>query len=279
MLLALASALSYGLSDFLGGLASRRAWFLRTAFIGQVGGMVSMAAIAPLFSTNVPSTDAIVWGGLSGLGTGMAMAFLFRGMGRSAMSIVVPTSAVAGVALPVLIGVVALGERPTFLAWAGVVLTPPALWLVSHRKLGGNPPDAAVRDGLISGGGVAVQYLALAQAGPGSGIWPVVAGRVTAVFALALAWKVMRSSVSLRSGTRAPADLAATVAGVLAGLALAAYLFATRTELMTVAVVLSSLYPIMPVLLAVTVLHERIMWHQSVGMVGTFGAVVLLATG
>jgi len=68
------------------------------------------------------------------------------------------------------------------------------------------------------------------------------------------------------------------VVGVLAGLALAAYLFATRTELVAIAVVLSSLYPVIPVLLGITVLRERLNWRQCAGLIGALAATVLIAT-
>ncbi|MBA2694720.1 MAG: multidrug DMT transporter permease [Actinobacteria bacterium] len=278
-LLALASAVSYGLSDFLGGLVSRRAWYLRAALLGQVGGLVTMTALAPLFSTTVPATADLAWGGLSGVGTGLAMMFLFRGMSRGAMSIVVPTSAVGGVALPVLVGVVALGERPAPLAWAGIALALPALWSVSHGEAGGgHRPNAAVGDGLIASVGIAVQYLALAQAAAASGTWAVVAGRVTAVITIVALGKTLRMVVPEANRRSTGTDVTAAIAGVLAGLALAAYLFATRTELVAIAVVLSSLYPVIPVLLGITVLRERLNWRQCAGLTGALAATVLIAT-
>ncbi|GAB3008154.1 EamA family transporter [Amycolatopsis acidiphila] len=175
-LLALASAVSYGISDFAGGLLSRRVSFAAIALAGQLGGLVLAVAIAGFVPANVAVAD-LGWGALSGVGTGVGMLFLCRGLGNGSMSVVVPTSAVDGVALPVLIGVAFLGERPSVAAWFGVVLALPALWLVS-RSEGGTD---GVGDGLIASAGIALQYVALAQAGPGSGIWPVVTGRVAAI--------------------------------------------------------------------------------------------------
>jgi drug/metabolite transporter (DMT)-like permease len=282
-LLALASSVSYGLSDFLGGLLSRRASFVRVAFIGQVGGLVSMASIAPLVSTTVPAFTDLVWGGLSGVGTGVAMMFLFRGMSRGAMSVVVPVSAVGGVALPVLVGVAVLGDRPTLLAWTGIAVAVPALWSVSRgRAAEDRRARAAIPDGLVSGTGIALQYLALAQAAPEAGIWPVVAGRATSVVTVA----ALSSALSLTAATPAAGtgghharlDLGAVFAGTLAGLALVCYLVATRTQLVAVAVVLSSLYPVIPVLLGITVLRERLSWQQASGLVGALVASMLIAT-
>lgn len=280
-LLAIASAVSYGLSDFLGGVLSRRVSFIRVALLGQIGGLVSMALIAPLFSTTTPAAIDLAWGGLSGVGTGVAMMFLFRGISRGAMSVVVPTSAVGGVALPILVGVVVLGERPPVLAWAGIALALPALWAVSRGRAGdGNAAKVAVADGLISSGGIALQYLLLAQAGSESGTWPVVAGRVTAIITIVILSSMLRLGTPRRRGGDqrcGTIDLGAGCAGALAGVALVCYLLATRSVLITVAVVLSSLYPVIPVLLGITVLGERLTTRQALGLIAALAATTMIA--
>ncbi|MHA6796753.1 hypothetical protein ACVGVM_25055 [Pseudonocardia bannensis] len=60
------------------------------------------------------------------------MAFLFRAIGTGPMSVVVPVSALAGAALPVLVALLALGDRPTPAAPAGIAVALPAIWLVSR---------------------------------------------------------------------------------------------------------------------------------------------------
>lgn len=280
--LALVSALSYGLSDVVGGVVARRMRAVHVAVLGQLGGLLAVAVAAPLLTPAPPTVPDLLWGGLSGLGTGLAMAFLFRGMGRGAMSVVVPVSAVGGVALPVLVGATALGERPAWPTWLGVGLALPALWLVSrapgHPERGGATPGA-VADGLVSGVGIAIQYLALARAGPASGLWPVLAGRVAALVAVGvLACTLMRAAGSdgeRRAGTREAA--AAGGAGVLAAVALGAYLVAAQSEFVTVAVVLSSLYPLVPAVVGVAVLGERLSRAQVLGLVVALAAAVLIA--
>lgn len=69
----------------------------------------------------------------------------------------------------------------------------------------------------------------------------------------------------------------ATSAGVLAAAALAAYAIATRHQLAAIAVVLSSMYPVIPVLLGVTVLREHLTRQQSAGLLAAAAATVLLA--
>jgi drug/metabolite transporter (DMT)-like permease len=194
------------------------------------------------------------------------------------MSVVVPVSAVTGVALSVLCGVWFLGDRPTALAWTGIGVTLPALWLVSgggarrrSRVAGGQ----ASADGLMASLGVAVQYIGLAQAHSVSGLWPVAVGRLAAVVLLA------PSAVRHARHFRQPWPLHARAVGIGAGAAtgLILYLLAAQQQMLAIAVVLASLYPAIPTVLGLTVLRERVTRAQAAGLVSAAGAVVLLTLG
>ncbi|MFD5945859.1 EamA family transporter [Streptomyces collinus] len=67
--------------------------------------------------------------------------------------------------------------------------------------------------------------------------------------------------------------------GAGAALGLVLYLFAAQRQLPAVAVVLASLYPALPVLLALALLHERISRRQVLGLPGAGIATVLLTLG
>ncbi|CAM5595152.1 EamA family transporter [Streptomyces aurantiogriseus] len=274
-LLALTSAVLYGLVDFAGGILSRRTHFATVTVLGQIGGLLLAAAAALLVPAEAVHRTDLLWGALSGVGSGAAMHFLNRGLSRGAMSVVVPVSAVTSVALSVLCGVLLLGDRPGALAWAGIAVTVPALWLVA----GGGADGAAgggVRDGLLASAGVAVQYLALGQAGTVSGLWPLAAGRVAAVAAVA----VLLPGAVRRTRWPAPRlGVAALAVGAGAALGLALFQLAAQRELLAVAVVIASLYPALPVVLGLALLHERVTAGQAVGLVGAAAATVLLAVG
>jgi drug/metabolite transporter (DMT)-like permease len=280
IVLALVSALSYGISDVMGGLASRRVSFVRVALIGQTGGLCVTALIMLITASTPAQGTDLVWGVGSGIGTGLAMTFLFRGLSRGAMSVVVPLSAVAGVALPVLISVAFLGERPPWLTWAGTLIALPALWCISRGSARSTAASrASVGDGLTAGGGIALQYLCLAQADASSGLWPILSGRAAAIAAILLtAVTFMRSARARDTAPWSPPVLVLSLgAGVLAATALAAYLYALRTEFVTVAVVLSSLYPVVPVIVGVLLLGERLRRSQTVGLAAALAATALIA--
>lgn len=272
--LALASALCYGIADVAGGLLSRRVNFAVVALVGQAAAFLLVLAATAVVPGRIGLAD-LGWGALSGVGTGVGMAFLYRGLGRGAMSVVVPVSAVGGLAIPVVVGVALFGDRPSPLAAVGMAVAAPALWLVSRGRASTGPVATAAVDGMIASLGIALQYLALAAAGPGAGIWPVAAGRLTAMLAIA---PLLTQGPS---GRRPPARylFGAAFAGCCAALALVTYLLATRQQLVSIAVVLSSLYPVIPVLLGLTVLRERLGLGQALGLVGAGAAVTLLSVG
>lgn len=275
-LLALGSALFYGVADFAGGLLSRRADPTAVALIGQVGALALTAGIAPF----VPAPELVAldlaWGALSGVGTGVGMAFLYRGLSAGNMSVVVPLVAVGGTAVPVLVGVVVLGDRPSALSWLGIGLALPALWFISVTRRGATPArESGVVDASISSLGIALQYIALAQAGAGAGLWPIVAGRVTASLAIA---PLVRRPSRLRGLRPGVVTLGVAIGGT-AALALTLYMLAAQLQIVTIAVVLSSLYPVIPVLLGITLLGETLTLRRLLGLAAAGVAVGLITLG
>jgi uncharacterized membrane protein len=271
---ALGSAICYGVADFAGGMLSRRANAVAIALAGQVGGLLLTVLAALLVPAPDIAADDLAWGAASGVGTGMGMAFLYRGLSQGAMSVVVPVSAVGGLALPVAANVAILGDRPSTAAWLGLVAAVPAMWCVSRTRTDETTAGAAgVADGLAASLGIALQYLALAQAGTASGLWPLAVGRLAAVLA------ILPLAGMTRSPLRLPPWLAvqAGLVGGVAALALFLYLIATRHALVTVAVALSNFYPALPALLGIVVLRERLSHMQVGGLLLAGVAVGLLS--
>ncbi|MER8153663.1 EamA family transporter [Streptomyces sp. NPDC094472] len=208
-----------------------------------------------------------------------------------------PVSDVTAVGLPVLAGIALLGDRPSLPALTGIALGLPALWLVSRGERGEARPGgearpaetpAAARAGraqgadrlppalvtaLVAGVGLAVHFFALARIPATAGWWPVVVSRAVSVAVILALFPA--TGARLRLPRREVA--AAAVAGVLGTVATVLYLLATRQELLSVAVVLSALYPAVPVLLALTFLRERITRPQAVGLLGAGVAIGLIA--
>ena len=78
ILLALFSAFAYGLSDFIGGLVSRRVSAWPVAVVGQLSSTACTAAVA-LMVEGSPTPADLAWALLAGIGSGVGTGFLYRG--------------------------------------------------------------------------------------------------------------------------------------------------------------------------------------------------------
>ena len=261
ILLALAAAVLYGSSDFGGGLASRRLGALRVSVTGSAVAALAAWVTLILVGGPGPSLRAVAWGLASGLAGGAGTLVLYRGLARGQMSVVGPLSAVGAAVVPVVAGV-ALGERPSLLSVAGVLVALPAIVLVAASGSVRGKLGAGLFDGLAAGLAFGILFIGLAQAGRNAGLWPVASEQTGALLiTLAVAIK-----------TRAPLRIPLRAVGlpVLAGAsgmaATLAYFYATHFSMLAIAAVLVSLYPGVTVLLARTVLHERFTPAQRAGL-------------
>jgi drug/metabolite transporter (DMT)-like permease len=228
-----------------------------------------------------PTVHAVAWGLVSGLGGGIGTTMLYRGLARGQMSVVGPVSAVAAAGVPVAAGI-ALGERPTVLALAGVLVALPAIVRVaasgSASGLASGLTGSGMTDGLAAGAAFGFMFIGLAQAGQvtgsqGAGLWPVVSeqtGSLLLVLAIAI-----RSRVPLRPAIRAAGRPALVGASGMTATLL--YFYATHVSLLATAAVLVSLYPGVTVLLARVLLHERFSPVQRTGLSLCTLAVVAIA--
>lgn len=264
---ALVSAMLYGVSDFAGGMASRRlsVWPIGLlACAGAFAGSIVIAVVEP----GDPGAGDLAWGLLAGVGSGSGTAFLYRGLAAGRMGVVAPVSAVGAVLVPLLVGLVA-GERPDVLAWVGIVVALPGIWLVSREEgspeSSSGPPNsrgAGLLDGILAGVGFGLLFAALGQVPDTAGYWPLVANQATSVLSLA----VVAVIVGANPLPRQRAEAWGLVPGVLAALAVLFFILATHEGMLSLAAVITSLYPAFTVLLAVVVLRERVHRAQAVGL-------------
>lgn len=273
VVLALAAAAAYGLSDFIGGLASRRTSPWPVAFLAGVGGLIGSLVLAVSLPGEPTGTD-LVWGALAGVGSGSGGAFLYRGLAAGRMGVVAPVSAVGAAVLPAVVGV-AGGERPETLVWLGIAASFPGIWLVSQEPVAGTGLAAGLFDGVLAGLGFGLLFTALGQVPARAGYWPLVSAQLLAMVSIMVTAAVLRAS--WRPTTRS--EVWGLVAGLLASAAVLAFLLATQTGLLTVAAVLTSLYPAFTILPAAVVLKEHVHRAQGVGLGLCALAVALVAAG
>ena len=277
IVLALAAAALYGLSDFAGGLVSRRTSVWGVAVVTQITAAVALGVLA-FVQPSGPTRADLAWGALAGVGTGIGTGFLYRGLSAGRMGVVAPLSAVGAALLPVIVGI-ATGERPQPLTLIGIACAFPAIWLVSTSTdtavVDPAParPNSDVANGLLAGLGFGLMFSALGQVPESAGLAPLAMAELSSIAAVVVLAMALRQSWL-------PANRAAwngVVVGALAAAATVCFLFASQSGLLAVASVLASLYPAVTVLLATLVLHERIHRGQGVGLGLTLVAVVLVA--
>jgi uncharacterized membrane protein len=279
-LLALGSAVLYGSADFFGGLTARRANTIATVFWSQSVGLVLLLLVLPFLPAATVSSRDWVWGFVAGFSGGVGVALLYRALAIGKMAVVAPTTAVIAAMIPVIFAFV-LGERLRMWTWSGVALALVAIALVSRpapqgddlepqsnsRKL---PPGFVLA--LLSGIAVGIFFLSLARTTMAAGMWPLIAARVASI--------VLFGSIALIAGKtlrmNAPAMVTASTGGALDMAANALYMIAARIGPLSVVVTLASLYPASTVLLARTVLGERLSAVQIGGIVCALAAVLII---
>lgn len=273
ILLSLFAAASYGLADFSGGVFSKRASAWSVALMAQLGGGLVVLAIALVAGGEPTSTD-LAWALLAGVGNGFGTAFLYRGLAAGRMGVVSPVSGVGAVVVPVVVGL-ATGERPGAVVLLGVALAFPAIWFVSREPGGGSLVGPGLFDGILAGLGFGTLFAALAQIPEDAGLLPLALNQLVAGVA------IVAVAVALRQPwvPQDPNALGGVISGLLGTLATWLFLVATHHGYLTVAAVITSLYPGFTVLLAVLFLREHVHRAQVLGLAMCVGSVVLVAAG
>lgn len=273
VLFALFAAAAYGVSDFVGGLASRRVPAITVLLLSYPVGALLMAGLLGVYDGPV-SANTLAWsagGGVAGLA---GVALLYSALAAAPMNVVSPITAVLSALVPVIVGV-GIGERPGTLAWLGIGIGLFAVVLISrqpedhpHGPIGWRPLLMAV----LAGVGFGFYFVCLGRTDHNSGMWPVVLSRLSSsVLLLPLA-------VAGKSFVRMPRSVIAfaVVAGVLDATANAAFLLATRHGLLSLSGVITAMYPAGTVLLASLLLRERTGRVQRVGLALAAASVLLV---
>lgn len=281
VVLALISAIAYGVSDFVGGRAARRSPAVVVVIASElVIGVVCLVTV-PLLEDDAPTTRGIVAGIVAGLAGSISIVGLYRVLSGGNMTIVAPVTGVVAAVVPVLFGV-ALGEQPGALAWAGIALAIVAVGLIGGMAtaLGRQTRLPVRRSTVLSaiavGAGFGVLFIALARTGD-SGLWPLLFARVGAVPVLAIAFLAdPRARGAVRHRSLVVPGLAV---GLLVAVANATYLVSTRRGLLSIVAVVVSMYPASTIVLASVVDGERATRSQLAGMGAAVIALVMITLG
>jgi drug/metabolite transporter (DMT)-like permease len=277
---ALAAAVLYGSADFLGGAASRR---LRASSVLTVSAPVGAAVLllAALLAGGSPALAGLPWAAAAGACGGVGLIVFYAGLAAGPMRVVAPVSALVSTVLPVGAAVVG-GERPGPAVYAGGLICVLATVLVSMEgrrpdRPSGHPPVArGLAYGTVAGIMFGLFFLFLRVAAASGVLWPSALSRSTGT-AILIGVAVWAGAPPAWRGA-SPRVLAAVIgSGLLDAIANVCYVLATRAGLFGIAVVLTSLYPGVTVLLARLVLGERIRALQLAGLLLAIAGIAVVS--
>lgn len=274
VLLGLLAAACYGAADFCGGLATRRSGMFAVAIVSQAMGFVLLLGVVPFFGGRLTQEGAL-YGAIAGVCGAIGIVLLYHALSIGKMGVVSPITAVLAAALPVVAGLLR-GDRLSSWQTAGIGIALAAVVLISLTT----EPDgrfefstAGVREAIVSGIALGGFYIFLALAGKGAGLYPLACARFGSIIclllvALALGRTITPVAVTLRI---------ILLGGVVDMTANVLYVLAAYAGYLSIAAVLTSLYPASTVFLARIVLRERLANIQKFGVVLALAGVALIA--
>lgn len=271
-----ASALSWGSSDFAGGLVSRAIGSLTTATAAQIIGLLALVPIAAFAAESAPDQAEVAWALAAGIGGSIGIASFYRALAVGEMSLVAPLTGAIGAGVPIAVSFL-LGEAIGPLQALGIGCALAAVVLVSTGARSGTPSWGALPFVLLAGLGFATFYVTMDQATSASGhIWlPLLLARIISSVVLVALTLAVRGPSSRPTLGRLPVLLFVGVAD-LGGSGF--FMLANASGPLSLAVVLSSLYPVATAMLAWLLLHERLARHQVAGAALAIVGIVLIAS-
>jgi drug/metabolite transporter (DMT)-like permease len=216
----------------------------------------------------------LAWGAVGGVFGMIGILALFSGLSRGPMGVVAPITAVLAAVVPLGVGVVS-GERPSSIAFSGMAVGLVAIVAVSATGTSGGRLDRyALLPAVVAGVSFGLFFVFVGRTSVDAGMWPLVTARAVSVPLIALLAAARGGVVPAR-----PARPLAVASGLVDMAANGLFLAAAQRGLLSIASVLSALYPVGTVVLAWLVLAERLRPLQIGGVCAAVAAVALIGLG
>jgi uncharacterized membrane protein len=274
VVLGLASALFWGSGDFGGGFVTRRAPVLAVVAVTQAVGGFAALALAVVRGEPFPAPSdiglAIVasFAGLAGI------TCLYQGLAVGRMGVVAPTTGVLSAVVPVMVGF-AFEGIPHASVVIGIVVAVLAVILVTRAPSAEPDRPSGIRWALAAGLSIGLFNASIGRLSGTTALGPLVIVRLLQAVLLVTIIVVGRRS------WRMPSDIPPKLVGI--GLldmgGNAAFILASQAGALAIAAVLSSLYPVVTVVLAILVLREHVTRSHVAGIALTVVAIALIAAG
>ena len=288
---ALLAALSFGVSDFYGALATRRIGSVIATLASYTASTV-LIAIGLLFVPNSWSFEAVVFGAIAGVSIAIGFVAFYAAMAAGPVAVIAPMIAVLYASVPVA-WAVAHGEQLPVVGWIGVGVGVIAVLALSIPPKGGaesdeeraveiaagrgaGPSPKTIVTAVIAALGLGGATIALSFVPKGAGIAPALTQSAAAVLVVAIVWVFIPRPK--KGELHFPSLGMASWSGLIMGFGNAVFVLAVQYGPLALVSVLVALYPIGTILLARFVLKEHISRIQWMGIGLAIVAAVLLGS-
>lgn len=278
-LLALISSLTWGLADFLGGLASRRTRIFRVLPVSYLSGAIAVTFFSLFLIPGELNSDSYLYGFFAALFGVPAIALLYVALSRGPMGIVSPITALMAGFVPVVTGLIR-GNQVSGLGYLGMAFAALSVILVSqeqksdtNRRITVSTLIVCIVSGILIG-----SYLTVLGLAPSNqGIWTSTIARWFGFIFVSIFFLIRMRSIASDEKKGAFPWALAIIAGIFDASANSIYQIATQKGVLAIVAVLASLYPAATAILARYILHERLKLIQNVGVIFALAAAACLS--
>ncbi|MBE0417134.1 MAG: EamA family transporter [Coriobacteriia bacterium] len=275
VLMAATVAASFGVANFIGGIASRRAAALAVTANAHLLGAALLGGAVLLFPARHATLADVTWGGVAGVTGGFAVVALYAALAHGRMSVVAPLTAAISAALPALYDV-ASGTVLRPISGLGITIALVAVIIVSasgDTESRAAMPLRAVVLAVAAGVGFSVTLIAYSFSGAESGFVPLAAARIVSSVLLGALTLIRSRSYLVAADVRG----FTFGSGAIEAFANIALITALRTGPLAIVAVLAAMHPVVTILLARGFLGERLQGVQRAGVALALVAVVMTA--
>lgn len=268
--LSLGTCVAWGSSNFLGGFVSKRVSPFLFATGEHFAAIVFMTLLAVSTHAPFPMLRTELWSLVAGLAGGVALAVFYGSLSRGSMGMAAPVAAVLSAVIPAMVTTLREGS-PGARRLIGFALAIAGVWLISGSS--DKTERKVLGTAILAGCGFAVYSLAIKEAGMGSPMWIEVHSRFGALCVTALVAIYGRRFAGLSKTV----GLWALLVGLVDTVGSLAFVRATQLGRLDIMVVIASLHPAVTVILATTILKERLTQRRTVGICFALLALMLIA--
>ena len=274
----LLSAASWGGSDFVGGLGSRRSPALLVVFAGHLVSLFVLLAICLALHLSQPGAHPILLAAVGGFEGSLALALFYRALAMGTMGLTAALTGLLTALVPVLFSLFHDG-LPAPLTAVGLALGCVAIWFITRAPAakGEATPPRALLLGVLAGAGFGAQLILFKMANGGGILWVMTWARGAGVLAMLLVLLIRPPRAANGRLRLSGFWLFGIAAGMLDTAGNLFYLRASQVGRLDVAALVCSLYPAGTILLAALVLRERPTRRQVAGIALALGAVLILS--